>query len=569
MTMVTIANEVMTHLVVNGSLSIDDALHERSTCSFVIQAPAGTVMIEPGDSVTIMENGDLLFAGTVNDLEVTVLIGSHPLQTSIDVQCTDWQQVTDRRIVSEAFVEKTTGQILSSLVDKYLAIEGITANVDQGPVVREAVFNYVSFTTCVDKLAEISGYNWWISPAKVLHFKTREALWAPFEMTDLSPISRVRVTGNRDQFRNRQYIKGGKDITDPQTESFKGNGTQKTFTVGFPLADVRSLTVNGVAKTVGIRGVDGDKEWYWNKGDFTISQNESVAALSAWDTLSITYQGLFDIVAISTDVTSVTGRKLSEGGSGFYDHVEEEPYITNRESAFQSADAKLRRFAALNQTLTFQTRQHGFQPGHMLTVSLAGMQLFGTYLIQRVSYKQASQSGYMVEIVAISGEAVDSWVRLFRDMTERSKTWVIRENIRENQVLVILESFEKVWTEQEVPNLFRRLYPNGTRYPGSATYPSFAFEDRTKYLAWIDASEVEIGRKALTKQTGADTDEMESTTYISRFEANGPIAKLAWIGGLCATAAVGSGIRVHEVAYVKEKTDLESLQIVKMDRKGW
>lgn len=60
-----------------------------------------------------------------------------------------------------------------------------------------------------------------------------------------------------------------------------------------------------------------------------------------------------------------------------------------------------------------------------------------------------------------------------------------------------------------------------------------------------------------------------STTYIAPFEANKNIAKVRFWGGYQANDAVGSGVLVDEQAYDKLKTQLEALQIDKVDIRGW
>lgn len=569
MTKVYISNKDATAYVEYGSIGIEDSINERSTCSFVLNVPTSILTINSGEKVEIIEGTTVLFGGTINDYNKSLILGSKPTQVKYDIQCTDWHQICDRRIVSEAFANMTAGAILTSLVEKYLSLEGITGDIDEGPTVVEAVFNYIPFTSCVEKLAEISGFNWWISPDKILHFKNREALLTQISITNKSPIFNVKVSGNRDKYRNRQFIKAGKDVTDLQTETFKGNGSQKTFTVGFPLAVEPGIRVNEVDKTVGIRGIDTNKDWYWNKGDPSITQDEGAIALTEQDAVSISYKGMFDIVTITYDIDAVDRRKSAEGGTGYYDHVEEEPYLTSRDAAFQSATAKLRRFSKMNKVLTFNTLETLYHPGQIVNVGINLLNLAGEYLIQKVSYKHFYKSGYEYEIQAVSGEAVDGWVKMFKDITEQSKTWVIRENISENQVIVILETFEKTWVQNEALNIFKIIYPGSVLFPGNSSFPSFEYIDRVKYLAWLDADGAELGRKAITKQTGEDTDEIVSTTYIAPFEANVSIGKLAWIGGWNATEAKNTGIRVHEVVFNKNKSLLESLQIVKTDRKGW
>src|SRR5690606_2836220 len=133
------------------------------------------------------------------------------------------------------------------------------------------------------------------------------------------------------QYRNSQYIKGGVDITDPQTEEFLGDGKRTAFTTGFKIAKVPTIKVNSTIKTVGIRGLDSGKDWYWSKGENTISQESSATPLESTDILSVTYQGEFPIVVITKDDAEIIARQTLEQNSGINEDVEDEPESTNRD----------------------------------------------------------------------------------------------------------------------------------------------------------------------------------------------------------------------------------------------
>jgi hypothetical protein len=129
--------------------------------------------------------------------------------------------------------------------------------------------------------------------------------------------------------------------------------------------------------------------------------------------------------------------------------------------------------------------------------------------------------------------------------------------------------FSKTWTEEETPNIFRELYPAADLDPAGTLYPSFAPEHRVRYLAWF-SNGTELGRKAVTQQAGADTDEIFSLTYLESGEALGEITSFGWVGGIEATAASGTGIQVDKQAVAGgpvEKTVLESWQVEKRDYK--
>jgi len=71
----------------------------------------------------------------------------------------------------------------------------------------------------------------------------------------------------------------------------KPNGTRRVFYISSNaqngIQSITSLTVNGVAKTVGIYGQDTGKDWYFIPGARVVIQDEGAPALAAGDSLSI------------------------------------------------------------------------------------------------------------------------------------------------------------------------------------------------------------------------------------------------------------------------------------------
>ncbi|MEX0975034.1 MAG: hypothetical protein WD024_06800 [Bacillota bacterium] len=472
-----------TSVVDLSSLNLDDVLAERKAPHFVASDKDGTlggVFVE-GVPVRIVHEGAAVFGGEVDHVDKI-----RPARTGAArvyaVDCVGWEVLGDRHVVAETYTQVLAGAIVRDLVDKYLATDGVTYTVESvqnGPAVTEAVFNYVKATPCFDTLAERAGFSWWIDGDKVIYFCERATYRAPWDLNDPDLVNDLQLHKSREGYRNRQYIKAGKDVTDSQVESFKGDGVSRTFTVGFPMAHVPAVTVNGVAKIVGIKGIDTDKDWYWNKGDAVLTQDQAAVALAATDTLAITYQGFFDVVILTTDEAAIEGRKVIEGGSGWYESVEDEPYLSSREAAIQSGNAKLRRYAKMPESITFNTWHPGLRAGQILSVNLPEEGLVNKeYLIDQVAFSRIGKRGtqpeyWRYDVKAVSGEALGGWARFFRNMATRGQAFVIRENIREDQVLIYLVQASESWrwaenttiTVNACPIPSAALYPSATLYP--------------------------------------------------------------------------------------------------------
>jgi hypothetical protein len=559
----------------HNSIDIDDAIGQRSTASFTIVDKIGNKRFKKGQNVEIYDNdGTTLIFGGVIDRPVAKYMSLASNAKFHGITCADWHYFADKRIIAKVYREMYAGDIVRDIITNYLAAEGITAgDIQPGPLITEAIFNYVPTTDAFESLGEKSGFEWQIDENKAFHFFARSSFAAPANITETSDIKNVEVEPAAEDYRNKQYIRAGKDITDPQTKEYTGDGKNKSFVFPYELALEPIIKVNGVTQTVGIRGLEEGMQWYWNKGDKIVSQDDGGTPLNNTQTLQIIGQGYFDIVVVSYDQTAIDEMQAIEGGSGIHEDVLDDPYLTSRTSAFESASAKLRRYAKIGNRVTFDTKITGLRAGQLINIDLPTHGILETdFLIESVKAAElGTTDGRLIyQVSAVDGAATGGWANFFKKMATRGQAFVIRENIQENEILIVLDTFSKTWTQAENPNIFRKLYPSVTLYPGPTVYPSFENVNRVKYLSFFNAANVEIFRKSIQKQTETTPGELVSTTLILPFEANGlPISYVGWFGGKGATAALGSGILIDKQPYSKEKTDMESIQIDKIDLKGW
>ena len=435
-TTLTIGGVDKTEIFEFPSLGISDNLNHRNDCSFVLSDQTGAYRPSVGQEVIITKDGTRIFAGSIDEWEEEDLPGQ--VVEGI-IPCVDYNQIADRHLVARVYENQTLGAIVADIVTQDLAGEGITTtNVQSGPTISKAAFNYRTVAEAFNDLSQLTGYDWYIDYYKDLHFFSRETNTAPFSITDISYNYRnMKVRYTREQYRNRQYIRAGYDITDSRTEEFKGDGKTKTFPLSFAVAKVPSaVTVNAVAKTIGIKGIDTGKDWYWNKGEREITQDDAAAALISTDTLAVTYQGLFPIILVSQDDTEISSRASTEGGTGIYEDVEEDANIDSRDLATSKADALLRRFGRIPRIITFETDTGGLRAGQLINITNARRNLSDNFLIESVTAR-AEQLDLVYSVKALDGEALGGWVEFFQKLAQSTRKFVIREN----EVLGLLRRF--------------------------------------------------------------------------------------------------------------------------------
>lgn len=434
--------------------------------------------------------------------------------------------------------------------------------IQDGPVITQAVFNYINSANAFDALTEKAGFIWYIDYDKTLYFMPRNVIIAPWALTrDMAADSNITVSEENNRYRNKQYIKGGKDITDPIPEDKKGDSKTRTWVVSFPIAKEPTITLNSTPSDVGILAVETGKHFYWSKGSNVISQDESQGILTDADDLSITYQGEYDIVAISYNQNEIDDRASIEGSTGVVEDVEDEPETATRDVAFQSANAKLERYGRMGKTIKYRTWHPGLAAGQIQVINLPEHQLINVEaLVQSVCITKQGKTFYY-NVTAVTGPETSSWTNAFKTIATRGQAFVIRQNISEKQILVTLEQFNKTWEEADSPNIFKEIYAAEDLFPAETLFPMFVANDRVKYIELLDGTDTLILRKYRTKQEGS----IISTFYILPFEAIDSIATLKWYGGTYSTLTAGTGVLIDTQAYSKVKIAIESIQIEKTD----
>lgn len=434
-----------TNIIRIGSLRISDNVNERSTASISIFDSTGSFRPEVGQTVEINDGIDLIFSGSIDDVPEEKVLGANALRYD-SIPLVDYHQTADRRIVAEVYENELAGNIVKDIRTKYLADENITAGtIQDGPEIEKAVFNYIPASQCFDELSELTGLQWVIRPDKTLHFFDRSTFIGD-PITSESPIRNVRVRRHRDGYRNRQYLRAGKDVSTTQTRTFKGDGETQVFAVELPIAKVPTVKVNGVAKTVGIRGLETGFDWYWNKNDKTISQDESGTKLTSSDILTVEFQGFYPIIVVADDVEEISDRKTNEGGTGIYESIEEKASLDNKKSATDYANALLRRYAKISTSLTFDTFTSTYLAGQIVNVTIPEHNISEDMLISRINISDPGiadgRLNYSLELV--SGEVVGGWTNFFKKLVQQNKSFVIRENEILLKLLSVNDSFKNL-----------------------------------------------------------------------------------------------------------------------------
>jgi len=456
-----------------GSIRIQNAIEQRSTASFTVVDLTGTASYSRGQPVEILTDWvlppffKLQFAGYIDSVtRVKVAPESSIMHHAI--QCMDNHYLADKRLAAESYLAQTAGFIVTDLHTNYLSAEGVTiGTIQAGPTILEMVINYQSVTRALDALAEKSGFTWYIDEFKQLFFVARTTTPATFGSVSVSDMAKAggmlsELTEANPMYRNRQYIRAGRDVTAGQVENFTGDGVTVAFALGYPVNQVPTVTVAAVGQTVGIKGLDTTVQVWWSKGDPVILFAAAPAGAAA---IVITYIGEYDIIALVEDPIEITARQaVEEGGTGIVEEMAEEPLLNSHNAAFDSGLAKLSKFGVIGRQFGFSMDSWGVLPGQLVTVTYAAYGLAATeLLVESVTIVEFAPGVLRYSVRAIEGPELGDWTGFFKALVNMKDEVIGRLTVGSNQVLVILLSVPETWEWDEaiVENVYTCPIVNG------------------------------------------------------------------------------------------------------------
>ncbi len=419
-----------------GTLDVTNEIGQRSQCTFTARTGTG-VHWEQGTQVQIYDDGGTKrYAGFV-DTSQTTKPGKAPYLYHA-VTCMDNHYCADKRLAFQSYLSAPAGTIVQSLWQNYLQAEGVTLGpIAAGITIPEVIWNGEQVSACLDWLAQQCGFWWQIDENKVLWFQPYGGLTAPFVLdgTQVSQDDKLSVAWGNRQYRNRQFLVGGKDKTAVHTETFVGDGVRRAFTLRYPVAGIsgkdkktgltKGILVNGVTKTIANKntgGANGGAQWYYAISDAVLAQDPSEPVLGTGDTLTVTYEGEYPVIALAQNAALITQQQqLEGGGSGYVEAKESNRKVHTLAAGFQIAQAELAHYAQSMTTLVWaapSTRvPAGLAQGQLLRVNLTDFGLAKQMLVRSVEITDNTDDLNIWLIVTCIGSPYDvSWQSFFQNL---------------------------------------------------------------------------------------------------------------------------------------------------------
>jgi len=398
-----------TDLIELGSLSITNILtKEVDSCGFIINDDSGSNKPVVGQEVLVFmktsagATPSLIFGGKIDETpQIQYAQGKY----QYEVACSDYTQCLNKRMVTETYEDDTAGAIIKDIVENWCPELGC-AYVEDGATVDYISFNYKYPFECIEELAGLIGYDWYVDYDKNIHFFPPGTNTAPYELTESAGsglYSGLEISVDKSELKNRVTVRGGYALSELYTQVRSADGTQDSFQCDYTPYDTIKIYVDSgggyAEKTLGIDNIDTTgKDFVVNVSEKLI-KNLDHAVLTAGHKIKITYKYRVPIISQVDDQDSIDMMKLYEGGNGIY----ESPLIVD-ETIATKAQARARAQGELDQYSnplvegSFMTNQHGYRSGQLLTVNIPSRGVNAQYLIQEVSMTSLGSGRFEYEI---------------------------------------------------------------------------------------------------------------------------------------------------------------------------
>jgi len=299
----------------------------------------------------------------------------------------DFSYLLDRKVVLERFRGKTVDFIVDFILDKY-DTEGFTMdNVIGTQTINSVTFNRITFSECLEKLAELTGFSWYVDYEKDIHFFPKNEVSAPIDLTDTSSNfiwESLLIKNDLNQMRNSVFVQGGEEIGNERSEEFTaiGNDQERSyFRLAHKFSERPVVLLNGVAVDVGIEYLDNDADFecMWSFSEKYLRFTESNFPASN-DIILATGLPFFPIVVRVQSPVSIAEYGLKE-------FVITDESITSRDEAKLRAKAELKAYQNGLQEASFKTYTKGLRSGQTILVNSVLRGVNEKFVIQSVTFK--------------------------------------------------------------------------------------------------------------------------------------------------------------------------------------
>lgn len=350
-----------------GSTDITDKVR-RASWSRTIDESASTLDLEcigittdyTMDTISLTVDGVLRFTGVVKEQTM----GGNEDLLFTKLKCIDSTDRLQRKIVSKVYSDKTAKEIIVDLVASYATWIN-TSHVDDIGVRLETIsFNYVTFATALQNIADTVGAYWFLDSNNKLHFFQEYD-----EITSKSFASGSNIIKNSfelktsaKQLTNRVWVIGAKTSSPNYiNQYFTGDASNDIFSLAY-VPNYPDVFENGAEKTIEVdKGEPYSTDYVYQKKEKVLKRVGG--NLPTGVQLRIRYRPTVQVIDYFENQASVNT-------FGLYEKVIRDKKITDKAAARQRGRTELGRLKGLIRYVSFTTRDWDVAAGQVVKVNV-------------------------------------------------------------------------------------------------------------------------------------------------------------------------------------------------------
>lgn len=382
-----------------NTLNVQGDLNGRYVASFELIEYTGA-RPNPGDEVIYLHNGVRRFAGFVQTYKESFFHSRDVMM--LKVTCVDYKRVCEERTFGRVYSTApfSSRAILLDIFTAILQPEGFTWNYDdcEDIVLTEGdriAFEDETVATCLDRLAGIFGFDWFIDFDRVFHAERNRFSLAPYNFRDNDGLWRdMEVTRSDEQYRNRQGARTAVPTSGQRVSTLVGNGTHSYY-LGWPIPDLPKITVNTTQKTVinyADRASAGPWVFAYEANSNLLRHNPTLTAYTSSDTIIVTAPSATIDVYFAEDNAEIARQQARAGGTGIREAVTKATNIRDRAVAASFTQSMIDRLGRYTEEVSVETDTEGWYVGQMCSVITSRPRVTNWFVVQSVTMREVDLS---------------------------------------------------------------------------------------------------------------------------------------------------------------------------------
>lgn len=338
------------------------------------------------DKVEILENSVLIFGGQIISTSEQI----DGLVEKITISCKDYSFDMDKKLVVKVYQDMTVTDIIADINTYFLPVGYTVTNAVCPTTIKYIAFNYELPTKCLQQLAQITDYDWYVDESKNIYFFLKGSQSAPFSLTDTSGnyiYNSLKINSDIRNLRNSIVVRGGKYDGATYTEDQEADGDKTAYIFAYQYSNY-VVKINGVTKTVGIDNISDATAF-----DCLYNFNEKAVK---FPTASKPTAGQIVTIQGNPKIPVVT--KIADAGSvsqfGEFQYKIVDKSIASKESARDRARAELKQWADEINEGSFETYSMGLKVGQKITIQSTNRSINDQYIISRITSRLRSPSEF-------------------------------------------------------------------------------------------------------------------------------------------------------------------------------